>query len=459
MEESTICAIASPPGQGAISLIRISGPETYRICGNLASNINIKGFNPYSIHLCKIIENKILIDEVLISVFKAPHSYTGEDLIEINCHGSTYIQQKIMELLIKEGAQLAKPGEFTLRAFLNGKLDLSQAEAVADLIQSTSKAGHDASINQMRGGFSREIAKLREQLLSFASLVELELDFSEEDVEFANRINLNNNVLKIQNEVEKLIVSFQYGNIIKNGVPVAIVGKPNVGKSTLLNALLNEEKALVSEIPGTTRDIIEDIINIEGFSFRFIDTAGIRHTTDILENLGIERTIENLKKASIVLLIIEPFENPESVVQQINLLKLDKEQKLAIVINKIDKAEKNADSYFLNSANEITKYRIIPISAKKKENLDEIYQFLIAVITDKKLNDNDIIITNLRHLEALQHTYSAGIRVLEGLENKIPGDLLAQDLREMLYHLGSITGEIITDEILGNIFKNFCIGK
>ncbi len=459
MEESTICAIASPPGQGAISLIRISGPETYRICGNLASNINIKGFNPYSIHLCKIIENKILIDEVLISVFKAPHSYTGEDLIEINCHGSTYIQQKIMELLIKEGAQLAKPGEFTLRAFLNGKLDLSQAEAVADLIQSTSKAGHDASINQMRGGFSREIAKLREQLLSFASLVELELDFSEEDVEFANRINLNNNVLKIQNEVEKLIVSFQYGNIIKNGVPVAIVGKPNVGKSTLLNALLNEEKALVSEIPGTTRDIIEDIINIEGFSFRFIDTAGIRHTTDILENLGIERTIENLKKASIVLLIIEPFENPESVVQQINLLKLDKEQKLAIVINKIDKAEKNADSYFLNSANEITKYRIIPISAKKKENLDEIYQFLIAVITDKKLNDNDIIITNLRHLEALQHTYSAGIRVLEGLENKIPGNLLAQDLREMLYHLGSITGEIITDEILGNIFKNFCIGK
>jgi tRNA modification GTPase len=459
MKESTICAIASPPGQGAISLIRVSGPETFTICGGIIPNKKVSSLHPNTIHLCKISDKGFIIDEVLISIFKTPHSYTGEDLIEISCHGSTYIQQKIMELLVKEGACLAKPGEFTMRAFLNGKLDLSQAEAVADLIHSSSKAGHDAAIHQMRGGFSKEIATLREQLLSFASLVELELDFSEEDVEFANRNDLKNNVLKIQSVVEKLINSFQYGNIIKNGVPVAIVGSPNVGKSTLLNSLINEEKSIVSEIPGTTRDIIEDIINIDGIAFRFIDTAGIRHTTDILENLGIERTLENVRKASVVLLIIEPYETSDNIIQQINSLTLVKEQKLAIIINKIDKVENNHNLYYLNSVKEISKFQVISVSAKNKENLDKIHQFLIETAKDRKLNDNDIVVTNLRHLEALQHTHSAGVLVIEGLETKLPGDLLAQDLREMLNHLGSITGEITTDEVLGNIFKNFCIGK
>jgi len=287
----------------------------------------------------KIIDNKEVIDEVLISVFKHPNSYTGENIAEISCHGSTYIQQQIMELLLKHGARLAQPGEFTLRAFMNGKLDLSQAEAVADLIHSTSKAGHDAAINQMRGGFSSELAQLRGKLLQFASMIELELDFSEEEVEFANRNELKNNILNILVVIEKLISSFQYGNVIKNGVPVAIAGRPNVGKSTLLNALLKEEKAIVSEIPGTTRDAIEDTISIEGILFRFIDTAGIRHTTDTIENLGIERTFENVRKASVVLLLIEATDNLDNIIDQIDRLNLSDEQQLAIVFNKIDKAD------------------------------------------------------------------------------------------------------------------------
>jgi tRNA modification GTPase len=458
IQDTTICAIATPPGYGAISVIRLSGSDTFSICDKIC-NKQISNKQTHTVHFCKIIDNKEVIDEVLITVFKNPHSYTGEDTAEIGCHGSSYIQQRIMELLLKNGAVLAQPGEFTLRAFLNGKLDLSQAEAVADLIHSSSKAGHDAAINQMRGGFSGELATLRHQLLQFASMIELELDFSEEDVEFANRKELKNNVIKIQEIISKLISSFQYGNVIKNGVPVAIAGKPNVGKSTLLNALLKEEKAIVSEIPGTTRDVIEDTINIEGIPFRFIDTAGIRHTTDTIENLGIERTFENVRKASVVLLLIEVTDSINNIIEQINHLQLNNEQQLAVIFNKIDKTDSETLKNLEIELRKKRQIKSISISAKKRENIHHIHQFLLENIRHKPQSDNDIIITNLRHLEALKNTFTSGERLLLGMEIGNPGDLLAQDIREMLYHLGTITGEITTDEILGNIFSQFCIGK
>ena len=458
IQDTTICAIATPPGYGAISIIRLSGSETFSICDKIC-NKQISNKQTHTIHFCKIIDNKEVIDEVLISVFKHPNSYTGENIAEISCHGSTYIQQRIMELLLKHGVRLAQPGEFTLRAFMNGKLDLSQAEAVADLIHSTSKAGHDAAINQMRGGFSSELAQLRGKLLQFASMIELELDFSEEEVEFANRNELKNNILNILVVIKKLISSFQYGNVIKNGVPVAITGRPNVGKSTLLNVLLKEEKAIVSEIPGTTRDAIEDTISIEGILFRFIDTAGIRHTTDTIENLGIERTFENVRKASIVLLLIEATDNLNSIIDQIDRLNLSDEQQLAIVFNKIDKADISIVAKLENDLLNKRQVKTISISAKKLENIHSIHQFLLENIRHKPQSDNGIIITNLRHLEALKNTFSSGERLLQGMETGNPGDLLAQDIREMLYHLGTITGEITTDEILVNIFSKFCIGK
>jgi tRNA modification GTPase len=458
-QESTICAIATASGQGAISVIRLSGPETFKICDAISPKKKLSKQKSHTVHYCKIFDNDNVVDEVLISVFHSPNSYTGENVAEISCHGSIYIQQQIMELLLKHGAVLAKPGEFTMRAFMNGKMDLSQAEAVADLINSSSKTGHDAAIHQMRGGFSREIINLRGQLLNFASLVELELDFSEEDVKFADRNALKDNVLHIQEIIEKLIQSFSYGNVIKNGVPVAIVGKPNVGKSTLLNSLLNEEKAIVSEIPGTTRDAIEDYITIEGFLFRFIDTAGIRQSSDLIENLGIERTFENIKKASVVLLLVDANENAEFILKQIDEIKLDDEQHLAVLINKIDKAiEKDLDVR-VKFLRKHSKYEVIKISAKKRENIQLIHQFLIKSVKEKVPSDNNMIVTNIRHYEALKNTYEAGQRVINGIETNLPSDLMAQDIREMLYHLGTITGEITTDEILGNIFKNFCIGK
>ena len=457
-QNNTICAIATPAGYGAISVIRLSGEDTFKICDKVCSK-QISDKQTHTVHFCKIFDNKEVIDEVLVTVFKNPNSYTGEDIAEIGCHGSTYIQQRIMELLLKRGARLAQPGEFTLRAFMNGKLDLSQAEAVADLIHSTSKAGHDAAIHQMRGGFSSELATLRHQLLQFASMVELELDFSEEEVEFANRNELKNNVLNILKIIKKLISSFQYGNVIKNGVPVAIAGRPNVGKSTLLNALLKEEKAIVSEIPGTTRDAIEDTINIEGIPFRFIDTAGIRHTSDTIENLGIERTFENVRKASVVLLLIEAKDNLDSIIDQIDKLGLSHEQQLAVIFNKMDMANISDVAKLENDLFNKKQVKIISISAKKLENIHSIHQFLLENIRHKPQSDNDIIITNLRHLEALQSTFSAGERLLNAMALHNPGDLLAQDIREMLHYLGTITGEITTDEILGNIFSQFCIGK
>jgi tRNA modification GTPase len=454
----TVCAIATPAGVGAISVIRLSGSETFAICDKICSK-KISSQVSHSIHYCKVIDNVEIIDEVLVSVFKSPHSYTGEDTVEISCHGSVYIQQRIMELLLKNGSVLANPGEFTLRAFMNGKLDLSQAEAVADLIHSSSKSMHNAAINQMRGGFSKEIVSLRTQLLNFASLIELELDFSEEDVEFASRNDLKNNTLNTQHVIEKLIASFQYGNVIKNGVPVAIVGKPNVGKSTLLNTLLNEEKAIVSEIPGTTRDIIEDTINIQGIRFRFIDTAGIRHTTDVVESLGIERTYENVRKASIVLLLVDGLETKASIVKQIQELNLDENQKLALLINKIDKIPVSDDLTLYLASNQIGLSQTIKISAKNQENIQVLHKYLLEATSINSLSDNDIVITNVRHLEALNNSLNAGKRVLADIESQLTTDLLAQSIREMVYHLGTITGEITNDEILGNIFSKFCIGK
>lgn len=458
-DNKTICAIATPSGQGAISVIRLSGPETFSICEKISNKKDFTNQNSHTVHLCKLIDNENVVDEVLISIFKNPRSYTGEDVAEISCHGSTYIQQLIMELIIKNGARLANPGEFTLRAFINGKMDLSQAEAVADLIHSSSKISHDAAINQMRGGFSKEITALRSQLINFASLIELELDFSEEDVEFANRKELKHNILKICGVVKLLISSFQLGNVIKNGVPVAIVGKPNVGKSTLLNALLREEKAIVSDIPGTTRDVIEDTINIEGFGFRFIDTAGIRHTTDTIESLGIERTFDNIRKASIILLLADATENSESIIEQVKRIDLQEGQEIAVIINKIDKTDTSSLAAIESQISGYKSTKTIKISAKKQENLHEIHNFLLDSVRSKSITDNNILITNIRHFEALNNTLGAGNRVLSGIDTSLSTDLLAQDIREMLYFLGTITGEITTDEILGNIFSKFCIGK
>ncbi len=463
IDESTICAIATPPGTGAISIIRLSGKDSIFIVDKLyRSPKNRKKLilqGPNTVHYGSILYKSQLIDQVLITIFKAPHSYTGEDVVEISCHGSEYIQQRIMEILIMSGAKQAQPGEFTLRAFLNGKMDLSQSEAVADLISSKSKTLHDAALKQIRGGFSNEISLLREKLLQFSSLIELELDFSEEDVNFADRKELKEQIISIQSIVKQLLESFKFGNVVKNGVPVAIIGKPNVGKSTLLNTLLNEEKAIVSEIPGTTRDVIEDTINLEGIIFRFIDTAGIRQPLDKIESLGIERTYENIRKAIIILYMAEANDSIETITEQINKLPLLEEQKLVVVINKIDTLNNDLLIKKFKNIKFRDKYPIILISAKRKLNVNKIIQLLVELIKYNNQLFNDIIVINIRHFESLKGTFEAGERVVNGLNTNIPGDLLAQDLREMIYYLGTITGEITTDEILGNIFKNFCIGK
>jgi len=465
-QNSTICAISTPPGKGAIAVIRISGKETYNICEKIFKPSKkekiISKEKPYTIHHGFIHKNNEVIDEVLISLFKAPHSFTGEDMIEISCHGSPYIQQQIMQILIEEGAQLAKPGEFSLRAFLNGKIDLSQAEAIADLIASTNKAMHDTAIKQMRGHFSSELKKLRDKLLNFISLIELELDFSEEDVEFADRSQLKTIVNEIKSIIDNLLQSFEYGNVLKNGIQVAIIGKPNVGKSTLLNAILKEEKAIVSEIAGTTRDAIEDVIIIDGIQFRFIDTAGLRETDDMIESLGIKVTHEKITKAKIILWLADAEDCLAEINKGINDIKilLNDTQRLFVLINKIDKytgEQINAKFGEIKFSGLNKNDRIIKISAKKHINFDVLYKELINSVLPE--HQPDIIINNIRHYEALKFAADALTRVNEGLNQKLPNDLLAQDIRETLHYLGEITGEITTDEILGNIFKNFCIGK
>ena len=465
-DSTTIAAIATPAGLGAIAVIRLSGPEAITIASQLfesPSGKKLADQKANTVHFGKLAGTDGVIDEVLATIFRAPRSFTGEDTVELSCHGSVYIQQRILEALIHAGATLAQPGEFTQRAFLNGKLDLSQAEAVADLIASTSKASHRLAMNQMRGGFSHEIEQLREQLLNFTSLIELELDFSEEDVEFADRTSLRELVVKIINHVDKLAKTFSLGNAVKSGIPVAIVGNPNVGKSTLLNAMLNEDKAIVSDIAGTTRDVIEDTFAIGGISFRFIDTAGIRHTNDTIESLGIERTYQKVAQATIILLLVDPSESEETLDKSVEdiISRLSDDQHLIVTFNKID----GANPKLVEALESHLKARYgdrldtVAISAKHGSNLEEVNRLLVHKAGLEKMSESSVIVTNIRHYEALVNSRESLERALDGLDSGISGDFLAQDIREAIFYLGSITGNITTDDILGNIFSKFCIGK
>jgi tRNA modification GTPase len=460
--DTTICAISTAAGIGGIAIIRISGKEAFAICDKIffpTKQGKLSEQKGYTIHFGQIKKGETIIDEVLVSVFHSPHSFTGEDCIEISCHGSIFIQQKILQLLLENGAVLAQAGEFTQRAFLNGKMDLSQAEAVADLIASNSAASHKLAMTQMRGGFSNELIKLRAQLLNFTSLIELELDFNEEDVEFADRKDLSKLANEIAQLIDKLCRSFSLGNVIKNGIPVAIVGETNVGKSTLLNVLLNEERAIVSDIHGTTRDVIEDTINIEGLMFRFIDTAGIRETKDTIENLGIERTYQKIEQASIVLWLIDSTQISEHIEWMTErIVKTTEGKKLILVFNKLDKITDEEHKVIEELFKPIDAEKIY-ISAKEQINTEELKKALVVSAQIAAINNNDVIVTNARHYEALKNAHQAILRVIDGLETNLSGDFLSQDIREVIFHLGSITGTVSTDEILGNIFSKFCIGK
>jgi tRNA modification GTPase len=463
LDQLTICAIATSPGMGAIATIRLSGEKAIEIADLVfespKSGKKLAEQKANTLHFGSISDGNELIDEVVVSIFRAPHSFTGEDVIEITCHGSIYIQQRILQLLITKGVRMALPGEFTQRAFLNGKMDLSQAEAVADLIASTNRAAQKVAINQMRGGFSTELSKLRRELLHFIAMIELELDFSEEDVEFADRTQLKNLVTRIENILRNLKNSFQLGNVIKNGIPVAIVGETNVGKSTLLNALLNEEKAIVSDIHGTTRDVIEDVVNIHGTAFRFFDTAGIRETTDEIETLGIERSYSKLDMATVVILVVDTNNSYQEISGRIEEIRERiQDQHLIIAANKSDIGLPETIKNLKNLAlfpNE----KMVFIAAKKRINLDELISKMQLAISFDSISEDDVIVTNVRHFEALSKALESIERVQLGLDNLISGDFLAQDIRECLIFLGEITGEISNDEILGHIFKNFCIGK
>lgn len=461
-----IVALATPSGAGAIAVIRISGPDAIHMVAPVftsKSNKDLREQHTHTLHLGNIVDGERIIDEVLVSVFHGPKSYTGENTIEISCHGSPYIQQEIIQLLIRKGCRSAEAGEFTLRAFLNGKMDLSQAEAVADLISSENQASHQMAMQQMRGGFSNEIQKLRQELLNFASLIELELDFAEEDVEFANRDEFKNLVSKIQQVLKRLIDSFAVGNVLKNGIPVAIVGEPNVGKSTLLNALLNEERAIVSEIAGTTRDTIEDEISIGGVGFRFIDTAGIRETEDVVESIGIKRTFEKISQAQVVVFLLdaEKFNIQGSKFKvEIEKIKNQFPQKpLIIVANKIDQLPQSQIEELNAILGGVEGSHYLPISAKTGKGVEELQQKLLQFVNTGELRNNNTIVTNSRHYNALLSALEEINKVQEGLNNDLSGDLLAIDIREALHYFGEITGEITNDDLLGNIFANFCIGK
>lgn len=461
LNNDTIIALATAQGMSAIGVIRLSGQQAIHICDRVFATKSLKPKNlvakdSHTIHFGVLHDNDVIIDEVLVSIFKTPHSYTGENTVEISCHGSPYIEQQIIQLFLKYGARLANQGEFTLRAFLNGKLDLSQAEAVADLIASNSATSHQVAMQQMRGGFSNKIKLLRQNLIDFASLIELELDFSEEDVEFADRSDLKKLVASIQRIVQRLIDSFEVGNVIKNGIPVAIVGKPNAGKSTLLNALLEEEKAIVSDIPGTTRDVIEDEMIIDGVLFRFIDTAGIRETTDIIESIGVEKAYEQIKLSSIAIYLFDVHEITPNELKQIvaEIQPHLHNSQLVLVANKIDKEDMEY------TYREFAEFKdMVFISAKEQTGIDELKQHLVKLFDNSTVNVTETIVTNVRHVEALRQTNSALLKVLEGLNNNVTGDFLAMDIRQALHYLGTITGEISSDDLLSNIFSRFCIGK
>lgn len=460
LDQSTIVASATASGVGAIAVIRLSGPDAIAICNGVFRGKNLEEVASHTIHFGTIRDGETILDEVLVSVFKGPNSYTGENTIELSCHGSPFIQQQIINLVIAKGARAANPGEFTLRAFIHGKLDLSQAEAVADLIASESEAAHRLAMHQMRGGFSAEIKKLREELIHFASLIELELDFSEEDVEFANRDDLKALLLKVHKVCQQLIDSFQTGNVLKNGVPVAIVGKPNAGKSTLLNALLNEERAIVSEIAGTTRDTIEDVMSISGIQFRFIDTAGLRDTEDTIEAIGVRKSHEKMQEAAIVLYLYDvSTETPEEVELDIQQLEEQLENaQLIVVANKSDLAPGNPSSHESAPSDSNSK-NTIQISAKTGEGITQLTDALLQTVNSGTVGQQDTVITNARHLEALTEANDALLRAYTGLNTGITGDFIAMDIRQSLHYLGEITGEITTDDLLGNIFSKFCIGK
>lgn len=461
MNQDTICAIATAQG-GAIGCIRVSGPEAIEITSCIftpaATNRELGDSKPYTLTFGRIYDGSEVIDEVLVSLFRAPHSYTGENSTEITCHGSAYILQKVLQLLIKNGCRMAAPGEYTQRAFLNGKMDLSQAEAVADLIASSSAATHRLAMSQMRGGFSKELATLRDQLLHFTSLIELELDFSDhEELEFADRSELCQLANNIEKVIARLVNSFNVGNAIKNGVPVAIIGETNAGKSTLLNVLLNEDKAIVSDIHGTTRDIIEDTVNIDGITFRFIDTAGIRETSDTIESLGIERTFQKLDQAEIVLWMIDAT-NAQAQITQLagQLLPRCERKQLILVYNKADLVDNIQNSIPDNFPDNV---QSITLSAKKREHIEELQRMLITSAHLPTITQNDVIVTNVRHYEALNNALEAIHRVQEGLINNISGDFISQDIRDCIFHLSDIAGEVTNDMVLQNIFQHFCIGK
>lgn len=465
LSQDTIVALATPSGAGAIAIIRVSGKEAISIASSVFESVSKKDIlkqKTHTIHLGHIVDGPKIYDQVLLSLFKGPNSYTGENVVEISCHGSTYIQQQIIQLLLRKGCKMAEPGEFTLRAFINGKLDLSQAEAVADLISSENEASHQIAMQQMRGGFSNEIAKLREELLNFASLIELELDFAEEDVEFADRTQFHDLLSRIDFVLKRLIDSFAVGNVIKNGIPVAIVGEPNVGKSTLLNALLNEERAIVSEIAGTTRDTIEDELVINGIAFRFIDTAGIRETKDVVESIGIKKTFEKIEQAQVVVYLLDSssqFSGESNNLKQIQIeiekIKNQFPQKpLVIIGNKSDKLSENQIETLKAEIPEI-----LLISAKENLNIEDLKNKLMSFVNTGTLRNNETIVTNTRHYDSLLKALEEIQKVQFGLQTNISSDLMAIDIRQALYYFGEITGQVTNDELLGNIFANFCIGK
>ena len=461
LHTDTIVALATAHGTAAIAIIRLSGENSIALTEKVFFTkkhqaISLRDKKSHSLHYGFIYAGDTLVDEVLVSVFKKPHAYTGENSVELSCHGSLFIQQQLLQLFTRLGARMAEPGEFTLRAFLNGKLDLSQAEAVADLIHSNSAVSHQVAMQQMRGGFSNKIKILRSKLIDFASLIELELDFSEEDVEFANREELKQLIASIQHILEKLIESFELGNVIKNGIPVAIVGKPNAGKSTLLNILLQEERAIVSEIPGTTRDTIEDEISIGGVLFRFIDTAGIRDTTDVIEQIGVNKALQAMQKSAIVIYLFDAHELSiqDLLIEKQKIQEHIGNSQLLLVCNKID-TENLVELQMEYKAVE----NILYISAKNQLYIDDLKSKLVALFDQRTIHITETVVTNARHAEALRKANNNLYRVIEGLHANLQTDLLAQDIRYALEALGEITGEVSNEDLLANIFGKFCIGK